>query len=195
MGFLAGTPNSPCTLGGSPVCNYSLHQSHFLSCLPRCTLILPTSPVAFSSGPSLHSILPFFAQPFLDCGLSDASASVLTHMARRTCYACILTLMAWLVPRLCVYVLCMYAYSYKLARASPMVHMLRMYTYSYGLARASPMYAPAMHAYPLLWLGLCLADVCMCYACIITLMAWLVPRPCVYVHACILTLLNWLMPR
>ena len=74
----------------------------------------------------------------------------------RMCYAGTLTLIAWLVPRLCVHMLCVSAYSH-------------------GSARAALMCAYAMHVYLLYWLGSCLADVCMYHACMLTLLAWLLP--------------------
>ena len=80
----------------------------------------------------------------------------------RMCCACRLTLMAGLVPCLCMHVLC-------------------MHIYSYGLALASPIHALALHAYLFLWLGSCPAEVCMCYACILTPTAWPVPRLCIHI--------------
>ena len=47
-----------------------------------------------------------------------------------------------------------------------------------------------MHAYLLSWLGSCPACLCMCDACILTFMAWLVPRQCMHVLACVLTLMG-----
>ena len=104
------------------------------------------------------------------------------------CHSCILTFVAWLVPRRCV-------------------HVLRMHTCSYGLAQAPLMCASALHAYLLLWLGTFLACVCMCYAYVPTLMAWLVSRQCVHMlcmhtysyglshvrmcYACVPTLMAW----
>ena len=70
--------------------------------------------------------------------------------------------MGWLVPWRCTHVLCRYAYSHCLACASLMC-------------------AYAMRVCLLSWLGSCRADVCLCYACVLTVLAWLMPRRCVHV--------------
>ena len=87
--------------------------------------------------------------------MADASPSIYAYAMH------IPTLMAWLMPRLCV-------------------HVLRSYAYSYGLTRASPMDACAMHVHLPSWLGLRLAYKCTCYACLLTLIAWLGPHLCVH---------------
>ena len=61
-----------------------------------------------------------------------------------------------------------------------------MYTYRHGLACASPINAHVMHAYLLSLLGSGLTYVCICYACILTLITWLMPG--------ILTFMAWPAP-
>ena len=93
-------------------------------------------------------------------------------------YAMHAHLLLWFVT--CTHVLCMCTYSYGLAIPRLCMHVPCICTYPYGLARSSPMCAHAMHAYLVLWLGSFLACVFLCNACILTLMAWLVP--CLSVH-------------
>jgi hypothetical protein len=129
-----------------------------------------------------------------------------------TCSACILTPMAGLVPRRCVHVLCMYSYSYDLARASPgcaramHVYLLVLLRSCFACvctchacivlpwlgtspAIASPVCESAMHVYLLVLLRSCFACVCTCHACILAFGAWLVPclcmhAPCMYTYSC-----------
>ena len=79
------------------------------------------------------------------------------------CYACTLNFVTGLVPRQCMHMLSMSAYSQGLARASP-AYACAMHVHSISAwARASLLCAYAMHLCLLSGLSWCLAYVCICH--------------------------------
>ena len=86
--------------------------------------------------------------------------------------AWLMHLVAWLTPRLCVHVPCMYTSFHGLAFA-PCLHM-QPRLYAFNLARSLAMYACAVFVYLLSWLGSHLAY----FVCAVHVYQYLLPRVC-----------------